>query len=614
MSPTSQEPGGGGVPPQSPTDAAQQADSVAHRDYYQSWFATIAAQTGGFARGVLARVEDDEVAVELSRWPLGSDAPLDVRARRLAREASLDRAGRFEPFAGADGDAWLLAYPVLLGRQVVAVVLLELTSAQQAQLQRTMNALQWGSAWIGLRLLQDREGARGGDRSPLALALLARVLEPDGATLAGTTLVQELARLTSAERVSLGLGHPDALKITAISDVTEFDPRMNEVRQLEAAMREAIAEGGAIVCGAPASFAARPAHEALHRLGAGGRIETHPLFALGEPVGAVVVEYRATDPDGQAQAATLPSLLALAARALQLQVDAKASVGRRTARFWQRRVEALTGPGGYRAKTVAAVAAVLAVFFAFVEGEYRLTAQAQIEPAFQRVVTAPWNGYLAQASARPGDEVAKGQALLRLDDREQHLERTRWAAEVEKLRKKTNQAIATHDRPALSVLAAQLRQAEAQLDLVESQLARVEIAAPFDGLIVSGDPAQRLGDVLKKGEVVYQIAPLHAYRVIVRVPESRAADLARGMKGTMQLSSIPDLTLRLTVERIHPFTQRRDAESFFVVEAAIDGDVARVRPGMEGVAAIDVDRRGLLGIWTRGLVDWLRLKWWSLPG
>jgi len=35
-----------------------------------------------------------------------------------------------------------------------------------------------------------------------------------------------------------------------------------------------------------------------------------------------------------------------------------------------------------------------------------------------------------------------------------------------------------------------------------------------------------------------------------------------------------------------------------------------MRPGMEGVAKISIDRRHLVWIWTRRLVNWVRMKLW----
>ena len=41
------------------------------------------------------------------------------------------------------------------------------------------------------------------------------------------------------------------------------------------------------------------------------------------------------------------------------------------------------------------------------------------------------------------------------------------------------------------------------------------------------------------------------------------------------------------------------------------GAPAVLRPGMEGVAKVEIDRRSQLWIWTRGLRDWFRLFLWK---
>ena len=591
------------------------SESSSGQAFYRSWLATLVAQIGSVTQGVVVRVDGAELGAVVCGWPEGqSAAALEPRVARLAHEASVDREGRFEPFAGPDGAAWWLAYPVLLSGEVAAVVLLQLASAQQTDLHHAMNAMRWGCGWVEAGLWRERFEARVDDRSAQVLTLLAQGLDRQGVEAAVMALVQEMARLSRAERVSLAIGDGRDLRVRAISDVTEFNSRMNEIRHLEAAMREVLQAGVGCTASAAQDLQAWPAHAAL--LGATGnaRTDTFALQVADRPVGAVTFEYR-VDPQQQGwPPAAWQGALALVAQVLQLQVEAHATVLQRARAAGRRQLQAFWGPAAYRRKTLAVAAVLLLAVLSMAQGEYHLSVDAQIDPKFQRVLTVPYNGYLASAAVRPGDEVRQGQVLARLDDREQHLERVRWVTEVEKLRKKTSQAVAAHDRASVGVLAAQLAQAEAQLDLIESQLSRVEVAAPFDGLIVSGDPTQRLGDVLRKGEVLYQMAPLNAYRVLLRVPENRMADLQQGMTGSMQLTSMPDLGLRLTIDRIHPFTQRRDGASFFPVEARIEGQLDQVRPGMEGVARIHVDRRNLFGIWVRSLGDRLRQAWWSLPG
>ena len=46
-------------------------------------------------------------------------------------------------------------------------------------------------------------------------------------------------------------------------------------------------------------------------------------------------------------------------------------------------------------------------------------------------MAAPFNGYIKEAPARPGDVVKEGALLCRLDDRDLKLERLKWATEKE---------------------------------------------------------------------------------------------------------------------------------------------------------------------------------------
>ena len=59
-------------------------------------------------------------------------------------------------------------------------------------------------------------------------------------------------------------------------------------------------------------------------------------------------------------------------------------------------------------------------------------------------------------------------------------------------------------------------------------------------------------------------------------------------------------------------TAAEEGKNTFRVEAALDRDSAQaLRPGMEGIAKVDIDRRPRLWTWTRGLRDWLTLFWWK---
>ena len=74
---------------------------------------------------------------------------------------------------------------------------------------------------------------------------------------------------------------------------------------------------------------------------------------------------------------------------------------------------------------------------------------------------------------------------------------------------------------------------------------------------------------------------------------------------------MPQKPLPFTVEKILPVSTAEQGRNYFQVEAKMKEKTDLLRPGMEGVAKIAIDRRKLIWIWSHKLVDWLRLTFWS---
>jgi hypothetical protein len=64
------------------------------------------------------------------------------------------------------------------------------------------------------------------------------------------------------------------------------------------------------------------------------------------------------------------------------------------------------------------------------------------------------------------------------------------------------------------------------------------------------------------------------------------------------------------VEKITPVSAASEGRNRFRVEAALERTPERLRPGMEGVGKIEIDRRRIVWIWTHQIVDWFRLALW----
>jgi multidrug efflux pump subunit AcrA (membrane-fusion protein) len=171
--------------------------------------------------------------------------------------------------------------------------------------------------------------------------------------------------------------------------------------------------------------------------------------------------------------------------------------------------------------------------------------------------------------------------------------------------------MAEHDRAQVSIINARISEADAQLQLIGKQLERMQIQAPFTGVVVSGDLSQSLGSPVERGEVLFEVAPLDTWRLILEVDEHDMQSVAIGQQGRLKLTGLPDTTFGFSVSRITPVTEAADGGNYFRIEAELADAPDILRPGMEGVGKIEIGERRLLWIWTHRMIDWFKLTTWS---
>src|SRR5262249_13831180 len=124
--------------------------------------------------------------------------------------------------------------------------------------------------------------------------------------------------------------------------------------------------------------------------------------------------------------------------------------------------------------------------------------------------------------------------------------------------------------------------------------------------------SQQLGGPVERGNVLFEVAPLDEYRLVLKVDERDIVEVRTGLSGELALSSMPDRGFPFLVEKITPVSTAQEGRNFFRVEARpVGGDTKALRPGMQGVAKIIVDRRRLAWIWSYKVVHWLRMFVWT---
>lgn len=584
-------------------------------DTAQSWLEAQCAMIAGVSRGVvLGRTTAEPALRPIARWPKDCDeaptALIEAARQALEERTVVMRAQSEDGVSGAS--ASVIASPLLIQADALGVAALEVPGSTRRQHQAIVQLLQWGATWYQL-LRREHRSTTPQDRLVTVVELLAGSLAHPSFQGAATAAVTELAARLSCARVSLGLLRGKHIGVCAISHSARIDTRSNLVRDIGAAMDEAVDQDATVAHpplpdGPPVVAFAQ---EVLARHGNGASVCSTPLYCGARAVGALTLERDFESGFDQSTVETCETLGALLGPIVELKHDKDRWVVFKVWDSLRGFGARLLGRGHFALKLTALALAASVAFLTVATGDYRITAPVKLEGSVKRVITAPRDGYVASAEIRAGDTVEAGQVLATLDDRELRLEQLQWRSQQEQLQKEHRAAFTGHDRSKAAILRAQMKQTSAQLDLIDQQLARTRLTAPFSGVVVSGDLSQALGSPVEHGQILFEVAPLDSYRVILEVDERDIGDVAAAQRGELTLTGLPAVTLPFTVTRIVSVSTPRDGRNFFEVEAELEGAATSIRPGMEGIGKIHVDRRKLAWIWTHPLIDWLRLSLWT---
>ena len=507
-----------------------------------------------------------------------------------------------------------VAYPIEVSAKLHGVVVLEVEQHQRHEVQAILRHLHWGAAWLEvlIRRTEDAKSQEVSERLQRVLDLVTSAVEHQGFQASAMAFVTRLATTLECDRVSLGVIKRKHLRVKVLSHSAEFGKQTNLMRAIGAAMDEAMDQHAVVVY--PQSMDAPPlvtrSHEALSQKHGSGAILTIPLEHKGKSIGGITLERPGGKPFDQDTVETSETAAALVGPVLDTKRLEDRLIIRKAADSFVLQMERLLGPRHLLRKMIVIGMIAMVIFFVLFKIDYRVTAGTTIEGTIQRVIAAPFNGYIKEAPARPGDLVKEGALLCRLDDRDLKLERLKWAMEKEQSSRQYDEAMAKHDRAQNRIMKAKMDQAEAQIALLDEQLSRTKVTVPFDGVVMSGDLSQSLGAPVERGQVLYEVAPLHEYRVIAQVDERDIMEIKVGQKSNLILPSMPGEEFPFIVDKMTPVSTAKEGRNYFRVEGHVEKPSERLRPGMEGIAKITVDRRKLIWVWTHEAIDWIRLQVW----
>jgi len=399
--------------------------------------------------------------------------------------------------------------------------------------------------------------------------------------------------------------------LQTMSHVDHFDRKTEAVQNLEAAMEEALDQNSEVVIPGGHGGVINRDHQNFARGNDVPYLCSLPLREEAEPAAVCTCE-RSSAPFSETELRLLRLSCDQAVRRL---ADLKRSdrwFGARLASSLKDKLGRIFGYEHTGIKIIVLLIAAALGTAIFGQFPYRVKAPVILRTDDLAYLTAPFDGHIERVLVRVGDEVEEGEELLRLDQTELLLRETELIAEKNRYASEFEKARAAGSPADMRITQALYDQSAARHELVRYQLERAAVTAPFSGIIVEGDLKERVGLPVRQGDMLFKLARIERLYAELKVSENDIHQIGQTVEGEIALASRPEEVYPIEVFRMEPIAVPEEKGNVFIVHAGFPaGPQDWWRPGMTGVAKLNIGDRSLIWIATHRTIDFLRLRlWW----
>jgi len=240
-----------------------------------------------------------------------------------------------------------------------------------------------------------------------------------------------------------------------------------------------------------------------------------------------------------------------------------------------------TAAAGNGTPAAAAPVTVEAVKVAYMRLPQTITAVGSLRSDESITLRPEVAGRIASISFQEGQRVAKGATLVRLDPAINDAEVLQARANLKLAQSKYDRAVDLAKSNFISGQAKDeaennLRVAEAALSLAQAKRDKMEIRAPFSGII--GLRVVSAGDYVKEGADMVNLESIDPLKVDFRVPENYLQQVQVGQSLTATLDALPGKSYEGKVFALNPLVDA--AGRSIVIRAIVRNPDTLLRPGM----------------------------------
>jgi putative peptide zinc metalloprotease protein len=167
----------------------------------------------------------------------------------------------------------------------------------------------------------------------------------------------------------------------------------------------------------------------------------------------------------------------------------------------------------------------------------------------------------------------------------------------------------------IDATAAELNRLNAHRGYVQEQLELLKVHTPVDGTVTSYRIRDKIGQAVKKGDLIAEVHEMRKVTVEIDVPEKEIADISVGQKVILKARAYPLENFEALVTAVAPVATEHEAQArtdrTVRVRTELDNANLLLKPEMSGQAKIYCGERRLLQIIGRRFVRFFKVDFWS---
>lgn len=429
-------------------------------------------------------------------------------------------------------------------------------------------------------------------------------------------IANSLCAKLGCEQIAIGVIRNRDAKLVAVSGMSEIPKNTPSIMAIRQAMGvcfdrnqpTVVQENGRIAGQCESSHCKM--HEFWRKITNGACVATIPLEVDGECIATVSLRRQANQPFTPDDLRRAKILGESFAPALPLVDRANRSIFRHVTESMSTSLRYLCSSNGVgRAIAICLLFASLA-WFSFGHMEYSVVAPARIVPEQVNTVSAPFDGMIESVYVSPGEKVTKGKLLLCFDRRDLLIEKKKILTEITSARIESNAKLQNRLPGESFLLQSQIQVLQTDLALVNEKLARAEIRAKNNGIVMPTDIHERVGQYSKLGEPLLEIANENQWHLEIETPESESRHLSLRQNGYFQSNARPDHKHPCRVEKISPSSQVVKQKNVVIAESILEKREPWMKLGMEGTVRIQSGHQPVWWVYLHSAMDYARLKLW----